>query len=127
MTRPLTVSATWLVGVIEGLTRQGIEPSRLALNDGVHLVYHVTSSPVAMHSAQIDSLFAAYMRLLYGCMRADRRPARVELPGTDLRLADCYQAYLECPVTLGVEHARVVLDTELLDSTWHAADTQTRG
>lgn len=29
MTRPLTVSATWLVGVIEELTRQGIEPSRL--------------------------------------------------------------------------------------------------
>lgn len=210
MTRPLTVSATWLVGVIEELTRQGIDASRLGApwaqhledvaptrqlqlvqvrrlwqramqlsqdpllglkvgvalplqsmnvvalvlmhssslrqalahtvrlqqlvsnsgrfltdptsNNGVQLVYHVTPSPVAMHPAQIDSLFAAYMRLLYSCMPADRRPTRIELPGTDSCLADRYQAYFECPVTLGVEHARVIFEAELLDSPWQAAD-----
>ncbi|WP_276574201.1 AraC family transcriptional regulator [Pseudomonas sputi] len=210
MTRPLTVSATWLVGVIEELSRQGIEPSRLgapwaqhledvaptrqlqlvqvrrlwqramylsqdpllglkvgialplqsmnvvalvlmhssslrqalahtvrlqqlvsnsgrfftepASNDGVQLIYHVTPSPVAMHPAQLDSLFAAYMRLLYNCMPADRRPTRIELPGTDACLADRYQVYFECPVILGVEHARVVFGAELLDSLWQAAD-----
>jgi len=44
--------------------------------NGVHLVYHVTPSLVAMHPAQIDSLFAAYMRLLYSCMPVDRRPTK---------------------------------------------------
>ncbi|UCP11623.1 AraC family transcriptional regulator [Pseudomonas sp. MM213] len=210
MTRPLTVSATWLVGVIEELTRQGIEPSRLgapwtqhwedvaptrqlqlvqvrrlwqramqlsqdpllglkvgvalplqsmnvvalvlmhssslrqalahtvrlqqlvsnsgrfliepASNNGVQLVYHVTPSPVAMHPAQIDSLFAAYMRLLYNCMPADRRPTRIELPGTDACLADRYQVYFDSPVILGVEHARAVFGAEQLDSPWQAAD-----
>jgi len=210
MTRPLTVSATWLVGVIEELTRQGVEPSLLgaawaqqledvaptrqlqlvqvrrlwqramqlskdpllglkvgvalplqamnvaalvlmhssslrqalahtirlqqlvsnsgrfllepAPNNGAQLVYHVTPSPVAMHPAQIDSLFAAYMRLLYSCMSPGRRPTRIELPGTDSNLAARYQAYLECPVALGVEQARVVFDAELLDLPWQAAD-----
>ncbi|VVP12731.1 hypothetical protein PS900_03430 [Pseudomonas fluorescens] len=210
MTRPLTVSATWLVGVIEELSRQGIDPSRLgapwaqrledvaptrqlqlvqvrrlwqramylsqdpllglkvgialplqsmnvvalvlmhssslrqalaqtvrlqqlvsnsgrfftepASNDGVQLVYHATPSPVAMHPAQLDSLFAAYMRLLYNCMPADRRPTRIELPGTAPYLAERYRPYFECPVALGVEHARIVFDAELLDSPWQAAD-----
>ena len=210
MTRPLTVSVTWLIGVIEELTRQGIEPFLLgapwtqhwqdvaptkqlqlvqvrrlwqramqlsqdpllglkvgvslplqsmnvvalvlmhsgslrqalthtvrlqqlvsnsgrffvehASNNGVVLAYQAAPSPVAMHPAQIDSLFAAYMRLLYNCMPADRRPIRIELPGTDACLADRYQVYFGCPVILGVEHARVVFDDELLDLPWQAAD-----
>ena len=210
MTRPLTVSATWLVGVIEELARQGIERSRLGApwtqqwedvaptrqlqlvqvrrlwqramqlsqdpllglkvgvalplqsmnvvalvlmhssslrqalthtvrlqqlvsnsgrfsiqhtsNDGIQLAYHVTPSPVAMHPAQIDSLFAAYIRLLYNCMPADRRPIRVELPGTDASLADCYRVYFDSPVILGAEHARVIFGAEQLDSPWQAAD-----
>ena len=91
-------------------------------NNGVQLVYHVAPSPVAMYPAQIDSLFAAYMRLLYSCMPADRRPIRVELPGTESGLADHYQTYFECPVILGVEHARVSFRAELLDFPWQAAD-----
>ncbi|WP_237881114.1 AraC family transcriptional regulator [Pseudomonas sp. PGPR40] len=211
MTRPLTVSATWLVGVIEELTRQGIDPSRLgapwaqhledvaaptrhlqlvqvrrlwqramqlsgdpllglkvgvalplqsmnvvalvlmhsgslrqalghtvrlqqlvsnsgrfltepAANNGLQLVYRVTPSPVAMHPAQIDSLFAAYLRLLYRCMQANRRPTSVELPGTESHLTDHYETYFECRVILGGEHSRILFDAETLDSPWQAAD-----
>lgn len=47
---------------------------------------------------------------------------RVELPGTESGLADRYQPYFECPIIIGVEHARVLFRAELLDVTWQAAD-----
>lgn len=210
MSQPLTVSATWLVGVVEELTRQGIDPARLgarwtlnleglaptrqlqlvqarrlwqramqltqdpllglkvgvalplqsmnvaalvlmhssslrqalthtvrlqqlvsnsgrfstesASDHSVQLVYRVTPSRVAMHPAQIDSLFAAYLGLLYRCMPSDRRPIRVDLPGTDSRIADRYEAYFDCRVILGGEQACILFDAETLDAPWQAAD-----
>lgn len=210
MTQPLTVSATWLLGVIDELIRQGISPEQLgaswarelkglaptrqlqlvqvrrlwyraievtedpllglkvgmslplqsmnivalvlvhssslrhalsntvkfqqlvsnsgrffteSLSDhGIQLVYQVTPSHLAMHPAQLDSLFAAFLGLLYRCMPPDRKPSCVELPGTDSSLAEKYEAYFNCRVILGGKQGRVLFDAEMLDVPWEAAD-----
>ncbi|MBV6659744.1 AraC family transcriptional regulator [Pseudomonas yamanorum] len=210
MSQPLTVSATWLLGVVEAFAREGIDPVRLGAasaqyveglaptrqlqlvqvrrlwqrvmqladdpllglkvgaalplqsmnvtavvlmhsrslrhalaqtvrfqqlvsnsgrfsseptaDDGMQLIYRVTPSPVAMHPAQLDSLFVAYLVLLYRCMPAGRRPLLVELPGTDLSLVEPYEACFECPVVLGAKTARIHFDAHMLDAPWPAAD-----
>jgi len=89
---------------------------------GLQLAYRVTPSPVPMHPAQIDSLFAAYLGFLYRCLPPGKRPLQVDLPGTDRRLVAHYEACFECPVRLGRTEPRVHFDAATLDAPWHAAD-----
>lgn len=104
------------------VSNSGRFSSRARTHAGLQLEYRVMPSPVPMHPAQIDSVFAAYLGFLYRCMPAGHRPLRVELPGTDTRLVDRYEAHFGCPVALGVSQPSVLFEAATLDARWHAAD-----
>jgi len=86
------------------------------------MVYQITPCPVPMHPAQVDSLFAGFLTMLYRCMPDGRRPAAVGLPGTDNALQTVYAQHLECPVVLGGNDIYMQFDDAVLDTPWPAAD-----
>jgi AraC-like DNA-binding protein len=104
------------------VSNSGRFQARSSRDGGVQLEYHVNPSPVAMHPAQIDSVFAAYLGFLYRCVPSGLRPLRVELPGTDERLVQRYETLFGCPVTLRASQPCVLFDAATLDQPWHAAD-----
>lgn len=89
---------------------------------GLRMAYTVAPSPVPMHAAQIDSLFAGFLGFIYRCMPGAQRPAQVYLPGTDARQRSAYEQALQCPVTLGEPQACIDFDADMLDVPWDAAD-----
>lgn len=88
------------------------------------LFYRITPSPVSMHPAQVDSVFAGYLGFLSRCVPGGQRPERLDLPGTNAALAGQYQAHFECPVRLGATEPRVSFGAAALDVPWPAADPQ---
>lgn len=89
---------------------------------GIRMVYRITPCPVPMHPAQVDSLFAGFLALVYRCVPDRQRPSVVSLPGTDPSQRTAYEACLECPVTLGAEEIFIQFDDASLEARWHAAD-----
>ena len=89
---------------------------------GLRMVYRITPCPVPMHPAQVDSLFAGLLTMLYRCMPDGRRPVEVALPGTDTSLQAAYAQHLECPVVLGGPDIAMQFDDDMLDTPWPAAD-----
>lgn len=104
------------------VSNSGRFSTRATAEGGLHVDYNVNPSPVAMHPAQIDSVFAAYLGFLDRCMPAGLKPMRVELPGTDARLVNHYEAIFGCPVVLRVPKPCVLFDAATADRPWHAAD-----
>ena len=94
----------------------------VAVPGGTRMVYQITPCPVPMHPAQVDSLFAGFLTMLYRCMPDGRRPAAVGLPGTDNALQTVYAQHLECPVVLGGNDIYMQFDDAVLDTPWPAAD-----
>jgi AraC-like DNA-binding protein len=93
-----------------------------AVPGGTRMVYRITPCPVPMHPAQVDSLFAGLLTMLYRCVPNGQRPSLVALPGTDpARLAD-YEQWLECRVQLGARESFIRFDDAALDAPWPAAD-----
>jgi len=89
---------------------------------GARMVYLVTPSPVPMHPAQVDSLFAGFLTVLYRCVPDGQRPSLVALRGRDTSLCGAYERALECPVTLDTADTFIQFDDAALDAPWHAAD-----
>lgn len=94
----------------------------VAVPGGTRMVYKITPCPVPMHPAQVDSLFAGFLTMLYRCMPDGQRPASVGLPGTDTTLQAVYTQRLECPVVLGGADIFMQFDDAVLDAPWPAAD-----
>lgn len=93
-----------------------------AVPGGLRMVYGITPSPVPMHPAQVDSLFAGFLTMLYRCVPDGQRPSKVALPGTNSGQRAAYENCLECPVTLGAPETFIQFDDAALDARWHAAD-----
>lgn len=89
---------------------------------GARMVYRITPSPVPMHPAQVDSLFAGFLTMLYRCVPDGQRPSKVALPGRLPSLHEAYERWLECPVALGAAETFIEFDESALDARWHAAD-----
>lgn len=89
---------------------------------GMRMVYKITPCPVPMHPAQVDSLFAGFLTMLYRCVPDGQRPVAVGLPGTDAALQSAYAQHLDCPVVLGGPDIFMQFDDAVLDAPWQAAD-----
>ena len=94
----------------------------IAVPSGARMVYRITPCPVPMHPAQVDSLFAGFLTMLYRCVPDGQRPSQVALPGTDPGQRAAYERCLECPVTLGAAETFIEFEDAALDARWHAAD-----
>lgn len=70
----------------------------IALHDGLRLNYNVKPSPVVMHAAQIDSVFAGTLRLLRHCRTLQLRPSALALPGATPSVRRDYEQLLDCDV-----------------------------
>jgi AraC-like DNA-binding protein len=92
------------------------------LADGLRMDYAVAPCPVAMHAAQIDSVFAGYLALLRHCAPPGIKLRKVALPGAGKRLLPSYEETFGCPVTIGVAQAYFEFDGETLDRPFLAAD-----
>jgi len=85
------------------------------------LSYRVNDGPVAMHPAQMDSVFAGYLGVLY--RSAPRlRPESIALPGVQKRAQNSYEQHFECRVILGKGQPRICFRTQDLDEPWIGAD-----
>jgi AraC-like DNA-binding protein len=93
-----------------------------AMPGGTRMVYRITPCPVTMHPAQVDSLFAGLLTMLYRCMPGGQRPSLVGLPGTDAAQLAAYEQCLDCPVVLGGAEIFMQFDDAALDAPWPAAD-----
>lgn len=93
-----------------------------AVPGGVRMGYQVAPCPVPMHPAQVDSVFAGFLAMLYRCMPGGQRPTGICLPGTDLARRPDYERLLECPVELGGSEVFMQFDDAALDEAWTAAD-----
>lgn len=93
-----------------------------AVPGGARMVYRITPCPVPMHPAQVDSVFAGFLTMLYRCVPHGERPSRVALPGTDASQRAAYERVLECPVLLGTAEIYMQFDDAVLDASWPAAD-----
>ena len=93
-----------------------------AVPGGARMVYRITPCPVPMHPAQVDSLFAGFLTMLYRCVPKGQRPSLVALPGTDPAQSAAYEQWLECPVALEAPQIFMEFDTAALDAPWPAAD-----
>jgi len=89
---------------------------------GLRMDYRITPCPVPMHPAQVDSLFAGFLTMLYHCVPDRQRPVQVALPGTDSAQLAAYERVLECPVVLGGTEIYMQFDDGALDAPWSAAD-----
>ena len=89
---------------------------------GMRMLYTVTPCAVPMHPAQVDSLFAGFLTMLYRCVPDGQRPSLLALPGTDPALAAVYEEQLDCPVRLGSPDIFMQFDDVVLDAPWPAAD-----
>jgi AraC-like DNA-binding protein len=89
---------------------------------GMRMLYTITPCAVPMHPAQVDSLFAGFLTMLYRCVPDGQRPSQVALPGTDPALAAAYEEQLDCPVRLGSPDIYMQFDDNVLDAPWPAAD-----
>lgn len=85
------------------------------------LVYTVNEGPVAMHPAQIDSVFAGYLGLLYRSA-PHWRPESIALIGAQKRMQKSYEEHFECRVMLGASQPRICFRTQDLDEPWIGAD-----
>jgi len=94
----------------------------VAVAGGTRMVYSITPCAVPMHPAQVDSLFAGFLSMLYRCVPDGQRPSQVGLPGTDLALVAAYEEQLDCPVWLGGPDIFMQFDDDVLDARWPAAD-----
>jgi AraC-like DNA-binding protein len=96
---------------------------RLAtMKGGLRMVYTVTPCAVPMHPAQLDSVFAGFLTMLYRCVPDGQRPVRVGLPGTAPALQAAYEQCLACPVVLGGPQVFMQFDDTVLDAPWPASD-----
>ena len=93
-----------------------------AVPGGARMVYRITPCPVPMHPAQVDSLFAGFLTMLYRCVPNGQRPSLVALPGTDSTRLAAYEQCLECRVVLGTPEIFMQFDDAVLDAPWPAAD-----
>jgi AraC-like DNA-binding protein len=93
-----------------------------AVPGGTRMVYRITPCPVPMHPAQVDSLFAGFLTMLYRCVPDGQRPALVALQGTDPARQPDYEQCLECRVVLGAAESFIEFDDAALDAPWPAAD-----
>lgn len=92
--------------------------------EALRISYHVNPGPVAMHAAQIDSVFAGLLRLLRSC-RSDRlRPEVLALPGATPTLRRDYENLLDCTVIEAHGEAYMTFSPEALDRPYAAADPQ---
>lgn len=94
----------------------------VAVAGGLRMVYTVTPCAVPMHPAQVDSLFAGFLTMLYRCVPDNQRPVLVGLPGTSPALQAAYSQHLGCPVVLGGLRIFMQFDDAVLDAAWPAAD-----
>lgn len=94
----------------------------VAVTGGLRMVYKVAPCAVPMHPAQVDSVFAGFLAMLYRCMPGVRRPTCIRLPGTDPAIRPDYERLLECPVELGGSEIFMQFDDAALDEAWTAAD-----
>lgn len=94
----------------------------VAVPGGARMAYAITPCAVPMHPAQVDSLFAGFLTMLYRCVPDGQRPSQVALPGTDPALAAAYAQQLDCPVRLGGPDIFMQFDDSVLDAPWPAAD-----
>jgi AraC-like DNA-binding protein len=93
-----------------------------AVPGGSRMVYRITACAVPMHPAQVDSLFAGFLTMLYRCVPNGQRPSLVALPGTDAARRADYERCLECRVLLGARESFIQFDDAALDAPWPAAD-----
>lgn len=91
-------------------------------SDGLRLSYSVNPSPVAMHAAQVDSVFAGMLRLLRNCRSLRLRPTAMALPGAVPAVRHHYEQLLDCDVTESVGPAYMEFSCADLDSPYPAAD-----
>jgi AraC-like DNA-binding protein len=94
----------------------------VAVAGGTRMAYSITPCAVPMHPAQVDSLFAGFLSMLYRCVPDGQRPSQVGLPGTDTALVAAYEEQLDCPVRLGGPDIFMQFDEGVLDAPWPAAD-----
>jgi len=94
----------------------------VAVAGGARMVYTITPCAVPMHPAQVDSLFAGFLTMLYRCVPDGQRPSQVALPGTDPTQQSVYAQQLDCPVALGGPDIFMQFDDGVLDAPWPAAD-----
>lgn len=69
-----------------------------ATPEGLRIVYLVNPSPVTMHAAQVDSVFAGLLGLLKRCCSFQLKPAQMLLPGAHTSMQPAYESLLQCPV-----------------------------
>ena len=91
---------------------------------GLSLEYDVTDCVIAMHPAQLDSVFAGTITFLTRCMPAMAGHYSVELPGTRGHLATGYAGYLGCPVQLRAARGKMHFAKDIIDIPWPGADGQ---
>lgn len=89
---------------------------------GLRLTYHITPSPVAMHAAQVDSVFAGMLALLRHCRSVRLQPSAMGLPGALPAVRHYYEQLLDCDVTESVGPAYMEFRSADLDRPFPAAD-----
>ncbi|WP_315785445.1 AraC family transcriptional regulator [Bradyrhizobium sp. SZCCHNPS1003] len=97
---------------------------RFSLSVSAHttqLSYTINDGPVAMHPAQMDSVFAGYLGLLYRSA-PHLRPESIALPGAQGRVHNSYEQHFECRVILGARQPCICFRTQDLDAPWIGAD-----
>lgn len=89
---------------------------------GLRVVYAVHPSPVAMHTAQVDSVFAGLLGLLRRCCAYQLNPAQMHLPGAHTALQPAYESLLRCPVGLARQSPSMEFFHADLDRPFFGAD-----
>lgn len=85
------------------------------------LIYTINDGPVAMHPAQIDSVFAGYLGVLYRSA-PHLRPESIALPGARKRTQKSYEEHFECRVMPGGSQPLICFRAQDLDEPWVGAD-----
>lgn len=91
-------------------------------SQGLRVVYGVHPSPVPMHAAQVDSVFAGLLGLLRRCCAYELKPAQMHLPGAHTALQPAYESLLQCPVGLARDKPSMAFLHADLDRPFFGAD-----
>lgn len=89
---------------------------------GVRILYAVSPSPVMMHAAQVDSVFAGLLGLFKRCCSFQLRPSQMLLPGATTSMQPAYERLLQCPVGLSRGRASMAFSNADLDRPFFGAD-----
>lgn len=89
---------------------------------GIKVTYRVNSSPVPMHSAQVDSAIGGLLGLLRLCSSTELHPVSAELPGVTQANAAAYAQVLQCEVQAPRECNGLVMSHKLMDTPFAGAD-----